>query len=78
MLKDMEDFLGAVPQVLGDGALKPTGEISVAARIDPSTKTNFKQLLLKLQDSRSELEVEQLHKWSFKLGRHSCIGQQQL
>ena len=49
MLKDMEDFLGAVPQILGDGALKPAGDISVAARLDPAAKTNFKQLLLKLQ-----------------------------
>merc|ERR1719266_2880930 len=57
MLKDMEDFLGAVPQILGDGALKPAGDISVAGRLDPATKTNFKQLLLKLQDSRSELEA---------------------
>merc|ERR1712156_399334 len=57
MLKDMEDFLGAVPQILGDGALKPAGDISVAGRLDPATKSNFKQLLLKLQDSRSELEA---------------------
>merc|ERR1711981_1054125 len=57
MLKDMEDFLGAVPQILGDGALKPAGEISVAGRLDPTAKNNFKQLLLKLQDSRSELEA---------------------
>jgi hypothetical protein len=55
MLKDMEDFLGAVPQVLGDGALKPAGDISVAGRLDPAAKSNFKTLLLKLQDSRSEL-----------------------
>ena len=53
----MEDFLTAVPQVLGDGALKPSGEISVAARIDTSTKSSFKQLLVKLQDSKSELEA---------------------
>jgi len=57
LLKDMEDFLTAVPQVLGDGALKPSGEISVAARIDTSTKSSFKQLLVKLQDSKSELEA---------------------
>ena len=55
MLKDMEDFLGAVPQVLGDGALKPAGDISVAGRLDSAAKSNFKTLLLKLQDSRSEL-----------------------
>ena len=53
----MEEFFSAVPQVLGDGALKPAGDISVAARLDSSVKTNFKQQLLKLQDSRSELEA---------------------
>ena len=53
----MEDFLNVVPQVLGEGALKPTGgDINVATRLDASTKTNFKQLLLKLQDSKVELE----------------------
>merc|ERR1712066_582137 len=40
LLKDMEDFLTAVPQVLGDGALKPAGDISVAARLEPTIKTN--------------------------------------
>ena len=53
----MEDFLNAVPQVLGDGALKPAGDIAVAARLDPSAKTNFKNLLMKISDSRSELDA---------------------
>merc|ERR1712223_381312 len=57
MLKDMEDFLTEVPKVLGENALSPAGDINVAARLDPATKSNFKQLLLKLQDSRSELEA---------------------
>ena len=57
MLKDMEEFFTAVPQVLGDDALKASGDISVAARIDPTTKTGFKKLLLSLQDSKGELEA---------------------
>lgn len=56
----MEDFFNSVPQVLGDGALKPAGDISVPPRLDTSSKTNFKQLLVKLQDSRNELEA--IHK----------------
>ncbi len=56
----MEEFLNTVPQVLGDGALKPAGDIAVASRIDPAAKTSFKNLLLKLQDSRGELEA--IHK----------------
>ena len=57
MLKDMEDFLTEVPKVLGENALSPAGDINVAARLDPSTKTGFKQLLIKLQDSKCELEA---------------------
>ena len=59
-MKDMEDFLNAVPQILGDGALKPTGDIAVPTRIDASAKSNFKNLLLKISDSRSELDA--IHK----------------
>jgi hypothetical protein len=56
----MDDFFNTVPQILGETALKPSGDISVATRADPSTKNSFKQLLLKLQDSKNELET--LHK----------------
>merc|ERR1719420_919364 len=60
LLKDMEDFLNACPQILGEGALKPTGDIAVPTRLDASAKTNFKNLLMKISDSRSELEA--IHK----------------
>lgn len=56
----MEDFLNSVPTVLGDGALKPAGDIGMAPRLDQASKSNFKQLLIKLSDSRSELEA--IHK----------------
>lgn len=60
LLKDMEDFLNACPQILGDGALKPTGDIAVPTRLDASAKSNFKNLLMKISDSRSELDA--IHK----------------
>ena len=60
LLKDMEDFLNACPQILGEGALKPTGDIAVPTRLDASAKTNFKNLLMKISDSRSELDA--IHK----------------
>merc|ERR1712111_211120 len=56
----MEDFLNACPQILGEGALKPTGDIAVPTRLDASAKTNFKNLLMKISDSRSELDA--IHK----------------
>ncbi len=56
----MDDFMETVPKILGESALKATGELNVGARVDAGVKTTFKQLLIKLQDSKSELEA--IHK----------------
>lgn len=60
VLKDIEDFFAVVPKVLGDEALKQSNDISLQSRVDSSTKANFKKALLRLQDSKAELEA--MHK----------------